>query len=206
MAGSGFKTNENTVVALSPASDGVGADPLSSLYLRYRQDVVDFVRRKFGPGPPEPEDVAQAVFLQVAAQGHPELIRNPRSFLIKSAQNVVLDYRRRSARRQAHVDEFSGDPPQVMSDFDAERVVTGEERLKMLAQALARLPRDKRQIVLLSRIHDWSCERIGSRFGMSADAVQKQIERVLKECLLQLDGAGTAPRRRSLLARLRSRT
>jgi iron complex outermembrane receptor protein len=76
------------------------ADPLAALYLRYRRDIVEFVRRKFGPGPPEPEDVAQAVFLQLASHGDASLIQNPRSFLLKSAQNVVLDHHRRTQRQR----------------------------------------------------------------------------------------------------------
>src|SRR5688572_5390118 len=66
------------------------ADSLSLMYLHYRQDVINFVRGKFGPGPPEPEDVAQAVFLQIAAHSDVATLRSPRSFLLKSAQNLVL--------------------------------------------------------------------------------------------------------------------
>jgi RNA polymerase sigma factor (sigma-70 family) len=179
-------------------------DALSALYLRHRQDVVDFVRRKFGAGPPDPEDVAQAVFLQLAAHGRLRQVDNPRSFLLKSAQNLVLDHHRRSARQRSHADDL---PPAAreMSDFDAERVVTGKERLQMLVEVLARLPADKRQMVLLNRIHGWTCERIGRHFGVSGEAVQKQIERVLKECLARLDGAEEL-KSSPFLPRLRDRT
>jgi RNA polymerase sigma-70 factor (ECF subfamily) len=170
--------NPKAQVLALPVGDGGGAS-LSALYLRYRQDVIDFVRGKFGPGPPEPEDVAQAVFLQFAAQGQAEAVRNPRSFLLKSAQNLVLDHRRHAARREKIF-------PQPVSELDVERVVAGQERLNMLIDALSCMPPQKRQIVLLSRVHGWSCERIAGRFGMSAEAVQKQIERILKDFLSRL--------------------
>jgi len=198
------KRDESKITVLPVASRQSQAGSLSALYLRYRPDVIEFVRRKFGAGPPEPEDVAQAVFLQLASQSDPELIRNPRSFLLKSAQNLVLDHRRSLARRRSHVDEFPGEFVTPMSDFDTERVFTAKERLKLLVEVLNRLPRNKRQIVLLSRIYGWSCERIGMRFGMSAEAVQKQIERVLRECLSKLDSEA-APRHRPFPNRLRDR-
>ena len=165
------------------------ADPLSALYLRYRRDIVEFVRRKFGPGPPEPEDVVQAVFLQLASQGDPGLIQNPRSFLLKSAQNVVLDHHRRLQRQRDPTGELERNTRELLSDFDPERVVTGKERLRMLLRVLERLPVQKRQMVLLSRVHGLSCEAIGRRLGVSAEAVQKQIERVLKDCLIALDAS-----------------
>lgn len=161
--------------------------PLSALYLRYRRDIIEFVRRKFGPGPPEPEDVAQAVFLQLAAQRDPALIQNPRAFLLKSAQNLVLDHHRRAGRQEGPARELESRAREKMSDFDLERVVTGEERLNVLLRLLERLPAHKQQMVLLSRIHGLSCEDIGRRLGMSAESVQKQIERVLKDCLTALE-------------------
>lgn len=163
------------------------SDPLSLLYLRHRRDIVEFVRRKFGSGPPEPEDVAQAVFLQLASQGDSDSIRNPRSFLLKSAQNLVLDYRRRVQRQRDSAEELKWQAQENLSDFDPERVVTGKERLKMLLRVLERLPVEKRQMILLARVQGLSCEEIGRRLGVSAEAVQKQIERVLKDCLSSLD-------------------
>jgi RNA polymerase sigma factor (sigma-70 family) len=163
------------------------ADSLSGLYLRYRRDIVDFIRRKFGPGPPEPEDVAQAVFLQLAAQGERERIEDPRSFLLKAAQNVVLDHYRRSQRQPAPASGHELESRENLSEIDPERVVTAEERLRVLMCVLERLPARKRQMVLLSRIHGLSCQEIGRRLGVSAEAVQKQIERVLKDCLVALE-------------------
>jgi len=165
---------------------GVAPDPLSELYLRYRRDMIDFVRRKFGPGPQEPEDVAQAVFLQIAAGGHPAPTDNPRSFLLKSAQNVVLDHHRRNARPKHQAGDVEHTSQKYLSDIDPERVVTGEERLRMLMSVIAKLPADKRRMVFLSRFDGMSCEAIGQRLGLSSEAVQKQIERVLKECLAKL--------------------
>lgn len=175
-----------TVLPLRSGKLEVPPDPLAELYLRYRRDVVDFVRRKFGSGPPEPEDVAQAVFLQLAAQHRPELIQNPRSFLLKSAQNLVLDHYRRNARPKHHVDALEHPAQNYLSDVDSERVVTGKERLNMLMDVIAKLPADKRCMVILSRFHGLSCDAIGQRLGLSGEAVQKQIERVLKECLATL--------------------
>lgn len=165
-------------------------DRLASLYLRYRGDVVEFVRRKFGPGPPEAEDVAQAVFLQLASGSSPELIQNPRSFLLKAAQNVVLDYHRRTTRRRDSTAELQHRIGENVSELDPERVVAGEERLRRLVRVLGGLPAQKRQMVLLSRIYGMSCEDIGQRMGMTGEAVQKQIERALRECLAALERNG----------------
>lgn len=164
----------------------VPPDPLSDLYLLYRRDVVEFVRRKFGSGPPEPEDVAQAVFLQLAAQNQPDVIQNPRSFLLKSAQNVVLGYHRKNARRKHQSTDLEDPAQKHSSDIDPEQVVTGEQRLRMLMSFIVKLPADKRRMIVLSRFHGMSCEAIGRQLGLSTQAVQKQIERILKDCLAKL--------------------
>jgi len=187
MADDPTKSSAANILALPVEQRTPAPDSLSGLYLRYRRDIVEFVRRKFGPGPPEPEDVAQAVFLQLAANTGRAPIQNPRSFLLKAAQNIVLDHHRRVRRQREPTQELIAQSRENLSDLTPERVVTGEERLRILLRVLERLPAEKRQMVLLSRIHGLTCEAIAARLGVSAEAVQKQIELVLKECMTAMN-------------------
>lgn len=186
VASSDSEKPTSTVLSMPEGRAGARPDALSDLYLLYRRDVVEFVRRKFGAGPPEPDDVAQAVFLQLAAQSQLDAIQNPRSFLLKSAQNVVLGYHRKHARRKHQPNDLERVAQKLASDIDPEQVATGEQRLGMLLNFIVQLPADKRQMIVLSRFHGMSCEAIGQLQGVSAEAVQKQIERILKDCLAKL--------------------
>ena len=74
---------------------------LSDLYLVHWKGLCGYVRAQFGPGPPEPEDVAQSAFIRFAAADAAH-IENPRAFLYATARNLVIDHHRHAQRVCAH--------------------------------------------------------------------------------------------------------
>lgn len=54
---------------------------LGQLYHRYWGDICRYINSTFGSGPPDPEDVAQSVFVNFFSLDNPEAIENPRAFL-----------------------------------------------------------------------------------------------------------------------------
>jgi RNA polymerase sigma factor (sigma-70 family) len=170
-------------VLSAPASDT--HQTLDDLYRRYRAELRGYVERTFGMGPPEPDDVAQTAFMKFTCYVRHNPVENPRAFLYATVRNIVLDYRRRTrvVKTHAHHEQRSD----IAYEISPERVLLNQERLALLAAALERMPKHRRRMVLMNRIHNLSCEEIGRRLGVSTSTVQKQIVQGIADCLRHLE-------------------
>lgn len=155
---------------------------LDCLYKSYGRELCGYLRQRFGAGPPEPEDIAQASFARLATALTSE-IDHPRSFLYATARNLVSDYRRRQCHRNSHVDDMLHIAQHTMLDeITPERVLLDRERVRILSDALASLPERQRNIFLLSRLDGLPYAEIATRVGISASNVQKLVQRALAKC------------------------
>jgi RNA polymerase sigma factor (sigma-70 family) len=158
---------------------------LSDLYRVHWKGLCGYVRAQFGPGPPEPEDVAQSAFIRFAA-ADPTRIENPRAFLYATARHLAIDHHRQAQRVSAHEQAAQAVAEDRVYELSPENVLLQTERFRILAQALERMPLKRRRLVLLNRFEGLSYAQIGEQFGMSAENVRKHIERTLAECLRAL--------------------
>jgi RNA polymerase sigma-70 factor (ECF subfamily) len=154
---------------------------LELLYRTYWHDLRRYIANRFGAGPPEPEEVAQAAFAKLAAVDDISAISDPRGYLFTIACNLVIDDRRRLGHRAAvHRDiQHIADP---VSDSSPERVLLGKERLEIFKGALRTMPKLRRRIFLLVRAEGCSPSEVARRFGMSEDAVYKHVQRAVHDC------------------------
>lgn len=164
---------------------------LASLYARHWKEIVAYVARAFGQGPPDPEDAAQSAFAQYAALSKPEGIINPRAFLYRSASNFVLDFKRRARTRERF--EISPEAALLMGgaeELTPERVLSGRERAAILEEAVLNLKPRHRELLLLNRIHGLSYAEISRTKGISETEVRRMIALAVKACdraLLEAD-------------------
>lgn len=176
-------------VAGGQAGEPVSVD-LNALYARYWQELCNYLRRTFGAGPPEPEDIAQATFAKFAAVPEPEAVANPRAFLYATARNLVHDYFRHQRYRDSHVQDVQHTADhQILYEISPERVLLDRERVHLLTAALARLPLKTRRMILLHRFEGLTHAEIAKRFGVSTSLVQKKIEQALEECNRYMNSA-----------------
>jgi RNA polymerase sigma factor (sigma-70 family) len=160
------------------------AAPLSDLYGRYRNELVAFIRQKFGSGPPEPEDVAQQAFANFAAVGPNETIANPRAFLYRTAHNIVINDRKHDRVGRRFL-ESNPDPTEICEardDFDPEAVLVSGEQFRLIEQVIRDMPQKRRQSLLLSRLEGLTYAEIGQRLGQSERAVRKHVAAAIREC------------------------
>lgn len=179
-------SQDQTGVAVARARQGA----LNGLYRRHWQELCRYVVRTFGAGPPDPEDVAQAAFTRFAALDDPERIENPRAFLYRTAHNIAINELRRDTTRQRHARALKSAPAEAATDeIDAERVLLARESARSLEAAIRRLPRRKRRLLLLHRVHGLSYAAIARQTGLSQTHVKRLIADALADCRAAMKAA-----------------
>jgi RNA polymerase sigma factor (sigma-70 family) len=168
--------------AARPLSHDARRD-LGELYRLYCAELVRFVTRTFGPGPPDPEDAAQAAFEHYAALDDSSIVYSPRAFLYRSARNFVLDQKRRMKVRArfakgGEVSDFA----ELTDDLDAERVLDAKERLAILNEAIQQMEPRLREVFILNRIHELSHAEISRRKRISETQSKRLVALAMIIC------------------------
>lgn len=151
-----------------------------ALYRSYWKDLCMQLRRAFGAGPPEPEDVAQAAFARFAELGDLSRIRNPRGLLLVTARNIVLDHKRRNGRHIEYARTFRADLTDAPQEaISPERALIEMERLELLRDAIDKLPHKQKVILSLHRHRGLTYQQIVSETGWSYGDVYRQMDAAL---------------------------
>ena len=171
------------------AMAGEIGDVLEALYRRHFHEVCRYVSRRFGAGPPTPEDVAQQAFLKLAANGGADSVRSPRAFLFQSARNVVIDEHRKAATRRGLIVEPADDFHETCDDLHPERVLSARERLAIVREAILAMPAPRRRSFLMHRLRGLSFAEIARQTGYSASGVKKHVTLALEDIERAVDEA-----------------
>ena len=132
---------------------------------------------------PEAEDVLQEVFLQVWQQARSFDAARGRAFtwLVTLARSRAidrlraLDSRERAARRSAE-----DAPPQAEGEEPADDAALREERAGVVREALAELPEEQRQVLLLAYLEGMSQSEIAAARGQPLGTVKTRTRAGLK--------------------------
>jgi RNA polymerase sigma-70 factor (ECF subfamily) len=131
------------------------------------------------------EDLSQDVFLKVQRALHrldPQ--RDPKPWLTTIAYNVCRDHWRATAFRRAHeahsVDDDSlTTPPSISQGETPLDAVLQSERERWVQAALAALPLQQREVVVLHAYEGLSHDEIARLIGASHAAVRKRYSRAI---------------------------
>lgn len=170
-------------MSASDISDAV----VGHIYRTHRSAVLSYVRKNFGAGPPDPEDVVQTIFERYIGQADKQKIDNPRAFLLSSARNFVIDQRRRAAVQTDFVQESQSTGDQS-DDLNACRVMEAKQALDLLQEAITSLKPRTREMLLMSRLHGLSSAEIARQMNCSPTLVKKLIAQALVACHRAIDG------------------
>ena len=108
-------------------------------------------------------DAYQDCFCKLAALSRSRIPKNARAYAYRTAMNIATELVRTRARRSAHhpaVQRAAAD----RSAVQAESVEDG--RAGALRDAMARLPRHLRDVVLLRDLSSWSYKQVGQALGI----------------------------------------
>lgn len=133
------------------------------------------------------DDLVQETFLRFAQQPDNAGEGNARSYLFRTAVNLVTDHFRREERRRTHTmpAEFLAGIPDDAPP--AERVAEARQRLEFLLRAMEELPMRTREIFVLHRFDGLSYAEVARRLGISESSVQKHLARALAHAVRRLE-------------------
>jgi RNA polymerase sigma factor (sigma-70 family) len=150
---------------------------LGVLFDRHHRQLFAFFVRMTGSTAAS-EDLVQEVFLRILKYRKTFRPENQfSSWLYQIARNARNDHSRK------HRTEYLFDELQTESSALATRASDPHqcEESKTLHRALADLPPEKREILLLARFHGLTHKEIGEVVGCSADAAKLRVFRAMKE-------------------------
>ncbi len=131
------------------------------------------------------EDLAQETYLRVLRAAESRPIEHVEAFLHQTARNLALDHERK--RRSRSVVEVNGSPDEALHGIpdtapSQEAALIERERFALLRRALNGLPPRVQQVVLLSRISEWSNRRIAEHLGVSERTVFNDLKMAMAHC------------------------
>jgi len=155
-------------------------EKLGVLFERHHQSLFGFFvrltgRREFS------EDLVQEVFFRMLKYRHTFQPQNQfRSWMFQVARNVHFDALRKRQREERMIARESEQP--VESDSHTPDRQAGQaQEIALLQRALARLPVEKREVLLLSRLQNLKYAEVGEILGCDPGAVKVRVHRALKE-------------------------
>ena len=163
----------------------VGPDPLLHAYFERRANVVRFFAARTG-SLAAAEDLAQDLYLKIAAREGEREVQSPAAMLYRMATNLLLDRargERRSAARDAAWREVTGSAigdQDLAQDPPADEAVASRQRLRQLVEAVTELPPQMQRAFRLHKLDGFSHAETARAMGVSVKAVEKHISGALK--------------------------
>lgn len=153
-------------------------DAISDLYAATSQDLSAYLRKVYGDGPPDPDDVAQQAFERLARHKDIQSIKNLKAFLWRTARNLLLTHKRNADARSKYDYEiehlfFAAKG----SEAGPERVLEVRQQLQIIEKTLAQMPQRRRDAFLMHRVEGLTLTDTGKRLGVTRHAIVKHITR-----------------------------
>ena len=168
-----------------------GSGELAELYRQYFDELSDSLRATYGNGPPDPEDVAQHAFERLGRRMDEAPPERPKGFLWICARNIIMDAKRAERVRHRNGSEVENRFFVGSSDsLDPERVFMAGEQLRLVEDVLRQMPKRRRQIFVLARVHGLTPAAAGKRVGVSRTSAVRHIALATEEIAKALAAAG----------------
>lgn len=167
------------------------ATGLAAEFMANRTQLSAFLRARMGAGVDgaEVEDIMQELWLRACAVD-PAAVANARSYLFRTAHNLVLNRARDAARRRNREADWGyvhGRDRDGVEEPTAERGLLARERLATIDEALRGVGERAARIFRRYRIDGIDQRRIAEELKVSLSTVEKDL-RAAYAALLELKG------------------
>lgn len=154
---------------------------IDRLYRQHWRPLCARLRRVFGNGPPDPEDLAQTAFQRLIEHDALDAIRNPGGFLFTVAVNKGRDGQRHIVRTERLLKEEGILLRQdEMDQITPLNVFESRETLSAMAAAIGRLTPKQQEILARSRLKGETFDAIQAATGWSKADISRQLAAAVK--------------------------
>lgn len=179
----------------------MSAQLLQILFMESRPALLRFMQLR-GASADEAEDLVQDLYVKLGSLTVGP-IAEPRAYLYRMADNLMLDRRRTAIRRARREEQWSQVEANSLAApgaaaTAADDALIAQQRLHIVESALASLPERTADIFRRFRIEGERQKQIAAELGISVSAVEKHLQRAYEVVLAikaQTDEEFSAPRR-----------
>ncbi|MEZ5928639.1 MAG: RNA polymerase sigma factor [Parvularculaceae bacterium] len=141
------------------------------------------------------DDLVQETFLRAFAANEKEEVLNPKGFLFRVAKNLAISEAKRKANSTTDYIEDSGGEGVIIDESQSsiEDQVDGEKKLFVFTKAVADLPPELRQALLMRKMEKLKFKQIATRLNVSVSTVEKRVAAALIACNAYLRKHGYDP-------------
>jgi RNA polymerase sigma factor (sigma-70 family) len=180
---------------------------LAELDRLFRNALLNFFRRQ-GMATSAAEDLTQDVFVRIVSYQKLHEIRNIRSFLFRTAVNLLRDNAKSRRRWKISSLEESGSAKgleaELIDTITPERILQGCEDFRVVSEAFEELDARTQRIFILNRIDRMRHRDIANHLGLSVSLVEKSLRSAHAHLTLSHDRQRFSNKRQSSAAMARS--
>jgi RNA polymerase sigma factor (sigma-70 family) len=186
---------QGTEAAQTPASGGPPDDPgsendprnhrLVTWFKRWRKPIRQWLSHRSSVPTADLDDLAQEVFLRLLRYSDDVAIDNPQGYLFRIAANVANEWQERARHRKPHDDSWLEDLQVEFSD-EPENAIAREVAHQYMQDAVNKLPRRQREVLLLHVNEGLTYKQIAERQGLTYRVILRDLTRAYSQLRMQL--------------------
>jgi RNA polymerase sigma-70 factor, ECF subfamily len=173
-----------SVMSDAPKPDGAAVERFRTVVLPHLDAAYGFARW-LTRDPVAAQDLAQEAMLRALRYFHAFRGDDARPWLLRIVRNTWSDLRTRNGAAGETLDEIENRPA---DGPDPEQSALAGDRQRQIAAALAALPAESREVLVLREIQDLSYKRIATVLDLPIGTVMSRLARAREKLAAELGG------------------
>ena len=158
---------------------------LVAWFKRWRKPIRQWLSHRSSVPTADLDDLAQEVFLRLLRYSDDVAIDNPQGYLFRIAANVANEWQERARHRKPHDDSWLEDL-QVEFNDEPENAIAREVAREYMQEAVNKLPRRQREVLLLHVNEGLTYKQIAERQGLTYRVILRDLTRAYSQLRMQL--------------------
>ncbi len=156
-------------------------DSFYNVFIAARKSIARLVSRIVPPR--EIEDIVQETYVRICQIKQKESIKQPRSFLLKTARNLAIDHLKQAEVRLVDSSEKFTEIELFPHEEDTiYQQVANDEEFAQYCEAIRLLPVQCRKVFVLKKVYGYSQKEIAQQLNISESTIEKHIALGVKRC------------------------
>ena len=186
---SGSEESQTPESGARPDDPAAASDPrnhrLVTWFKRWRKPIRQWLSHRSSVPTADLDDLAQEVFLRLLRYSDDVAIDNPQGYLFRIAANVANEWQERARHRKPHDDSWLEDL-QVEFNDEPENAIAREVAHRHMQDAVNKLPRRQREVLLLHVNEGLTYKQIAERQGLTYRVILRDLTRAYSQLRMQL--------------------